>query len=386
MKKGIFGRTKHPWVYWWITLIFVVMITTGIAIEIEVDPRYFYPINGIMMFLMPLEEKNKSKRRIYQDNWNNLTFEEKIKKTEKSMKQAKAEMKHDGYDVDTAIHEIVEEINSKDKSQSNTNEKISNDIIDPNPISLEINGNKKIFDTLLYIIADLIQERTWSNNVPLDYSGLKEIITDAINKIDNLSEKEKQRIILRFSRHFENVIDVENYIYQEDGSSFNDIYSTLEDVFKNYEPINEAEVGTPTQANLYDDFRKYEEKEAFNDGRSVNQETKLKFAKMFRQSFDDLISCELITLNNIPCYYYVMMPTSLMFIGQIRSIIETLSGTKRFLVAENSYDFTSVLCEWVFENEKEIQHLNYGPIVRNFQENINFSNHFKQKVEDVLLK
>lgn len=124
--------------------------------------------------------------------------------------------------------------------------------------------------------------------------------------------------------------------------------------------------------------------EAINEGNNVSQETKSKFSRMFRQSFDKCFSCEKTTMGGIPCNYYLMMPSTDMFIGKIRVMIETLNTPKRYLVAEYSNNSTIMLCEWFFENGIEIKHVNYGPIISNSYEEINFTSHFKRKIEEIL--
>jgi TPR repeat protein len=124
--------------------------------------------------------------------------------------------------------------------------------------------------------------------------------------------------------------------------------------------------------------------EAINKGKSVSQETKSKLSRMFRQSFDKCFSCEKTTMGDIPCNYYLMMPSTDMFIGKIRVMIETLNTPKRYLVAEYSNNSSIMLCEWFFENGIEIKHVNYGPIISNSYEEINFTSHFKRKIEEIL--
>ena len=124
--------------------------------------------------------------------------------------------------------------------------------------------------------------------------------------------------------------------------------------------------------------------EAIEKGTSVSNETKLKLSKMFNQSFDNCFCCDQIMLSNIPCNYYLMMPSINRTIGQIRILVETLNSPKRFFTAEYSYNDDIFLCEWVFDNGIEIKHLNYGTVVNNLREEVEFSKYFYRKIEEIL--
>jgi len=80
------------------------------------------------------------------------------------------------------------------------------------------------------------------------------------------------------------------------------------------------------------------------------------------------------------------MPNNDVFIRKIRTLIETLDYPKRYFVAEYSFEFEIVLCEWIFNDQNvEVGHYNYGPIVSDMSEWMNFSEFFLNKVEEILL-
>lgn len=79
MRKGPFGKTKHPWGYWWLTLIVGQVIAVGITIAL--NPLYnggqsfiTFVFDGIMLLLMPFRIKSKD------GNGDEIVKNEEIKK------------------------------------------------------------------------------------------------------------------------------------------------------------------------------------------------------------------------------------------------------------------------------------------------------------------
>lgn len=56
-RSGPFGKTSKPWLFWTLTLIGLIFITTLLQEAAEMPQFLAYAINGIMLFLMPTVRK-----------------------------------------------------------------------------------------------------------------------------------------------------------------------------------------------------------------------------------------------------------------------------------------------------------------------------------------
>lgn len=54
--------------YWWITLIIVIVINPFIADTLGVEPQNLYIVNGLMLFFMPLQDKKVPHKQTKNDD------------------------------------------------------------------------------------------------------------------------------------------------------------------------------------------------------------------------------------------------------------------------------------------------------------------------------
>jgi hypothetical protein len=94
--------------YWWITLIIVIVINTFIADTLGVEPQNLYIVNELMLFFMPLQDKKVPHKQTKNDDWNSKTIEEKRTQIEKAMNQRMNEMRNDGIDFDKDLNEVAQ--------------------------------------------------------------------------------------------------------------------------------------------------------------------------------------------------------------------------------------------------------------------------------------
>lgn len=272
--------------------------------------------------------------RTKNDNWNSKTFEEKRAQIEKSMDQTINDMKNEGIDVDKAFNEAAQRLNDY------------NEALKLYKVPSTRQDAVKIFTILAEKGHAGSQHQLASH---MFYSGIDK--TKAIEWWEKAAAKGNQSAIDQLNKNRQKPMA-------------KDPNSTLEELF------NVLHHGWA--------------QEATEDGRSISNETKEKFSKMFNQSFENCFSCEKTMLGNTPCNYYLFMPDFNRTIGKFRVMVETLNNPKRFIAAEYSYNDSIVLCEWLFDNGIPIKHMNYGLIINNGFEEINFTDHFKRKIQEIL--
>lgn len=272
--------------------------------------------------------------RTKNDDWNSKTFEEKRTQIEKIMNQSMNEMRNDGIDVDKALNEVAQQLNDYNEA------------------------------VRLYKTPNTRQQ--------------------AVTIFTRLAEKghaNSQHYLASYLFYFD--VDKNKAIEWWEKAAAKGNQSAINQLSENRPKPAATDINS-TINGLLNVLHKDWTQEAAENGKSVSNETKIKFSKMFKQSFDNCFSCEKTMLSNIPCNYYLFMPSPYRVIGQFRVMVETLDNPKRFIAAEYSYNESIVLCEWVFDNGKEVKHLNYGPIINKGYEEINFTSHFKRKIEEIL--
>lgn len=109
-----------------------------------------------------------------------------------------------------------------------------------------------------------------------------------------------------------------------------------------------------------------------------------KYTKMFRQPFNQVVSTEKFIIHDYECILYRFSPRYVLGIGDFCFMIEVKGNTTRYFASEYSFNRTYVLCEWVFKNEKEVAHINYGDVVSRIEDLLIHTEIVKERLEKIL--
>ncbi|GEM_PF-4918883 len=98
----------------------------------------------------------------------------------------------------------------------------------------------------------------------------------------------------------------------------------------------------------------------------LNDKQKMdKLSRMFRRSFESVFREDCYSLDGINCTVYKFRdePVNFVFgnVGTFQAFAILDGEETRYFALEKSYE-EDVLCEWKFDGEKEVQHVNYGEI------------------------
>ena len=171
------------------------------------------------------------------------------------------------------------------------------------------------------------------------------------------------------------------YLYRNDNTNSKNI---------NNETQNNTETNLINVENeIQSTEEQYESKNDFNNY-LIDKKVSEKYKRMFKRPFDEIQSIEIFMINNYKCYLYKFktlakhLATPKLAIGGFCYFIKVKTNKKRYFASEYSFDNTYVLCEWVFEGEKELKHINYGAVVSSNKDMFNHLENIKQKLKEIL--
>lgn len=112
-----------------------------------------------------------------------------------------------------------------------------------------------------------------------------------------------------------------------------------------------------------------------------------KYTKMFKQPFKKILCEEEIFINNKKCLLYRFSPSVIdtATIGTFLYFIIVPGAATRYFASEYSFNNTYVLCEWQFDGEKEIAHINYGEVVSSINDLFYHVANIKNKLKEILI-
>lgn len=133
-----------------------------------------------------------------------------------------------------------------------------------------------------------------------------------------------------------------------------------------------------------DRFMKEDYGEIANGRYILDKYIMAKYTKMFRQPFDQVVSTEQFIIHDHECILYRFSPRYVFGIGDFCFMIEVKGNNTRYFASEYSFHCTYVLCEWVFKNEKEVAHINYGDVVSRIEDLLIHTEIVKERLEEIL--